>query len=57
MVTEESVTPAASLARVLPVQGQITSTSSSFLGPMGSAPRMESMGRLSQMRCISFIKS
>lgn len=37
MVTLESVTPAASLPRVFPVQGQRMSRSSSFWGPMGSA--------------------
>ena len=39
MVTGVSVTPAASFARVLPVHGATTSTSSSFFGPMGSASR------------------
>ena len=53
MVTVVSVMPLASLARVLPVQGQITSTSSRCLGPMGSALGMESMTRLSQIRSIS----
>ena len=38
MVTAVSVMPWASLPRVLPVQGHTTSTSSSPLGPMGSAP-------------------
>ena len=37
MVTVLSVIPHASLARVFPVHGHTTSTSSSFLGPMGSA--------------------
>ena len=36
-VTLVSVTPPASLPRVLPVQGQMMSRSSSSLGPMGSA--------------------
>ncbi len=53
MVTAVSVMPQASLPRVFPVQGQITSTSSSPLGPMGSALAMLSMTLLSQMRSIS----
>ena len=35
-----SYMPQASLPRVLPVQGAMTSTSRSFLGPMGSASSM-----------------
>src|SRR5699024_572399 len=37
MVTAVSVMPQASFPMVFPVQGAITSTSSSFFGPMGSA--------------------
>ena len=40
MVTAVSAMPFASLAMVLPVAGAITSTSNSFLGPMGSTDRM-----------------
>ena len=36
-VTQESVTPHASFARVFPVQGAIIKASRSFFGPMGSA--------------------
>ena len=57
MVTLESVTPAASLPRVLPVQGQMISRSSSFWGPMGSAPLTVAMTRWSQMRSTSRIRS
>lgn len=57
MVTLESVTPAASLPRVFPVQGQRMSRSSSFWGPMGSAAFIVAMTRWSQMRSISRIRS
>ena len=57
MVTQVSVTPEASLPRVLPVQGAMISRSSSFWGPMGSAPAMVEMTRWSQMRAISRISS
>ena len=57
MVTVVSVTPFASLARVLPVQGQMTSTSSRCLGPMGSALAMLSTTLRPQMRSISRMKS
>ena len=57
MVTLESVTPAASLPSVLPVQGQMMSKSRSFFGPMGSASRRLEMTRRSQMRSISRIRS
>ena len=40
MVTAVSAMPLASFAMVLPVAGAITSTSSSFLGPMGSTDGM-----------------
>ena len=57
MVTDVSLMPLASRDRVLPVQGAMTSTSRSFLGPMGSALGMVSMTRLSQMRSISRMNS
>ena len=44
MVTAVSVMPEASFPRVFPVQGAMTSTSSSFRGPMGSASWTEDMG-------------
>jgi hypothetical protein len=54
MVTGESAMLWASFARVLPVQGAITSASSSFFGPMGSAWAMVRMGavpQISSARC------
>ena len=57
IVTDVSLKPFANRASVLPVQGAMTSTSSSFWGPMGSAFWMESMTRLSQMRSISRMNS
>ena len=57
MVTAVSVMPQASLPSVFPVQGAMMSRSSSFLGPMGSASRMEEMTRRSQIRSISRISS
>ena len=41
MVTELSVMPEASFARVLPVQGEIISASRGFSGPRGSASATE----------------
>ena len=52
--------PWASLERVLPVQGAMTRTSSSFFGPMGSASGMRVSTGLPQMasalrRCSSAV--
>ena len=44
MVTGVSAMELLSFARVLPVQGAMTSASRSFFGPMGSASAMEQMG-------------
>ena len=57
MVTEVSAMPLANLARVLPVQGAMTSTSSSCLGPMGSASRTDSTAPWPQISSAACRKS
>ena len=57
MSTGVSVIPQASLARVLPVQGAMRSTSRYALGPMGSASSTRRMGGFPAVPVIRRMKS